>query len=47
VLARLLTGQFGELPKEIQRRIETADMDTLLQWSDAVLTAETLEDVFR
>jgi flagellar biosynthesis/type III secretory pathway protein FliH len=45
VLIRQLTKRFGELPEEISRKIETADADTLLQWSERVLTAKTLDEV--
>ncbi|WP_420825639.1 DUF4351 domain-containing protein [Thiocystis minor] len=45
LLRRLLASRFGELPEATLRAIEVADPDTLLQWSDRVLTARTLEDV--
>ncbi len=47
--ARILTAQlrlrFGDLPVAVQQRIEAADADTLLLWSERVLTAQTLEEV--
>ena len=47
--ARILTAQlrlrFGDLPVAVQQRIEAADADTLLLWSERVLTARTLEEV--
>ena len=47
--ARILTAQlrlrFGDLPAAVQQRIEAADPDTLLRWSERVLTAQTLEEV--
>ena len=47
--ARILTAQlrlrFGDLPAAVQQRIEAADADTLLRWSERVLTAQTLEEV--
>ena len=47
--ARILTAQlrlrFGDLPVAVQQRIEAADADTLLRWSERVLTAQTLEEV--
>ncbi len=46
VLRRLLERRFGELPSEAVERLERADVDLLLEWSDRVLTAAKLEDVF-
>ena len=47
--ARILTAQlrlrFGDLPVAVQQRIEAADADTLLRWSERVLTAQSLEEV--
>jgi hypothetical protein len=37
--------RFGELPEETLRKIETADAGTLLQWSERVLSAQTLDEV--
>jgi hypothetical protein len=45
VLTTLLRLRFGELPDAIQQRIEAADADTLLRWSERVLTAQTPDDV--
>jgi len=45
VLVRLLTRKFGELPPEARRRIESADAETLLLWSERVLDASKLDDV--
>ena len=47
ILLRLLTLKFGGLSPEIQQRVSEADADTLLAWSERVLTASTLEDVIR
>ncbi|MFW6114343.1 MAG: DUF4351 domain-containing protein, partial [bacterium] len=46
LLQRLLTSRFGELPPRYQQRLEQADSDTLLKWSERILTAETLDDLF-
>ena len=46
VLKRLLERKFGPLPIEVRNKIDAADADTLLQWAERVLTAETLEQVF-
>jgi len=44
VLERLLRLKFGALPDEIQRRITQANEQTLLQWSEQVLTASRLDE---
>ena len=45
VLLRLLAQRFGELPEDVRSRVADADADTLLRWSEQVLTADTIEDV--
>ena len=45
VLLRQLSIRFGTLPTEIRQKIETADAETLLQWSERILDAESLDDV--
>jgi len=45
MLTRQLTLKFGPLSPEIQQRISTADADTLLTWSERILTADSLEAV--
>jgi hypothetical protein len=45
MLMSLLRLRFGELPDTVQQRIESADADTLLHWSERVLTARTLAEV--
>jgi hypothetical protein len=45
MLLRLLARKFGEVPEGVRRRIEGADAETLLVWSERVLTAERLEEV--
>jgi hypothetical protein len=45
LLLRLLHNKFGTVPEETSRRIEAADAETLLQWSDRVLTASRIDDV--
>lgn len=48
LLLRLIKGKFGwESAEACRKRIEQADTDTLLRWSDNILTAETIEEVFR
>jgi len=46
VLLRLLERRFGKVLKTYQTRIATADADTLLLWSEQVLFAQRLADVF-
>jgi hypothetical protein len=46
VLRRQLTLRFGELPEAFQQRLDAADAETLLVWSERVLTAPTLDDIF-
>ncbi len=45
VLRRMLERKFGKLSSEATERLERADVDLLLEWSDRVLTAEKLSDV--
>ena len=45
VLLHLLRLKFGKIPDTIRQRIEQADADTLLTWSERILTAERIEDV--
>ena len=47
VLLRLLRLKFGEIPEAIRQRVEAADSDTLLTWSERILTAEHIDDVVR
>ncbi|WP_295583142.1 DUF4351 domain-containing protein [uncultured Lamprocystis sp.] len=45
VLLRQLTLKFGCLSPEVQQRISDADADTLLAWSERVLSADTIDDI--
>jgi hypothetical protein len=45
MLLRLLARKFGAVPEGVRRRIKGADAETLLVWSERVLTAERLEEV--
>jgi len=45
VLGRQLRLKFGPLPDEVQRQIEQASEQTLLEWSERVLTANHLDEV--
>ena len=45
MLLRLLQLKFGDVPTAIRQEIERADAQTLLQWSERVLTASCIEQV--
>lgn len=45
VLLRQITLKFGPPDAAVRQRIETADVDTLLRWSERILTAQHLEEV--
>lgn len=47
VLKRLLQRRFGEIPFIYVQRINQADIETLLYWSERILDAKTLDEVFR
>jgi hypothetical protein len=47
ILLRLMTRKFGALSAEQRRRIERADGETLLRWSEQLLFAESPEDALR
>ena len=47
IVLRLLTLKFGAPSDAVRQRIESADADTLLQWSERILTAQTLDEVLR
>jgi predicted transposase YdaD len=47
VLVRQLTRRFGVLPDEARQRIDAAPLEQLEAWSDRVLDATTLDEVFR
>jgi len=47
VILRLLRLKFGPLDPEVEERVRSADADRLLGWSEHLLTADSLQDVFR
>lgn len=47
LLLRQLRLRFGPLEPGIEERVRSADADRLLDWGERVLTAETLQNVFR
>jgi flagellar biosynthesis/type III secretory pathway protein FliH len=46
VLRRQLHKRFGELPKEIELRLNNATLAQLEVWADRVLDARTVEEIF-
>jgi hypothetical protein len=46
LLMRLLKIKFGLLDNDVTARIENADSDQLLSWSEKVLTAQSVDEVF-
>jgi hypothetical protein len=46
VLERLLTRRFGPLSKTAQKKLAKANVEQLTAWSDAVLDAASLKQVF-
>lgn len=47
ILFRQLRLKFGPLALEIEERVRSGDADRLLVWTDHILTAESLQEVFR
>jgi len=47
MVLRLLRFKFGPLESEIEERVRAADADRLLEWGERVLTAESLQDIFK
>jgi hypothetical protein len=47
ILMRLLERKFGPLSEEQRNRLEAADVDTLLDWSERVLTAHSIEEILQ
>ena len=46
LLLRLLTKRFGTLPEQYQQQINQANTEQLEFWTDQVLTATSLDDIF-
>ena len=45
ILLRQMERKFGTVPEKLRERIQQTDAETLLEWSERILTAETPEDV--
>ena len=46
ILLRLLQAKFGKVSPTYQKRIKRADAETLLMWSERVLSATSIGEVF-
>src|SRR5690606_13863140 len=46
IVKHLLSRRFGALPDWVEPRLQQASTDTLTQWSERILFADSLEDVF-
>jgi predicted transposase YdaD len=46
VLLRLIELKFGPPDAALRNRVESADSETLLRWSERILTAGSLEELF-
>ena len=47
LLLRQLELRFGPLSEGSRAQVRAADADTLLRWGDRVLTAATVDEVFK
>jgi hypothetical protein len=47
MMLTLLRSKLGPLEADVEDRIRSTDADLLLEWSDRIPTAESLQDVFR
>ncbi len=45
-LRRLLARRFGQVPEAIARRIEAGALEDLDRWTDRILDAASIDDVF-
>ncbi|MBF0097214.1 MAG: DUF4351 domain-containing protein [Magnetococcales bacterium] len=45
-MLRLLQRRFGQLPDTISAKVMEAKLESLDVWSDRILDANTLDDVF-
>jgi hypothetical protein len=46
VVLRQLARRFGAVSDDVERRVRSADADTVQRWGDRVIDAQTLDDVF-
>ncbi|QVL51535.1 MAG: DUF4351 domain-containing protein [Thiocapsa sp.] len=45
ILLRLIERKFGPPSETVRHRITSADSETLLEWSDRILEARSLDEV--
>ena len=45
MLLSLLRLKFGDVPEPVRAKIDAADADTLLRWSERILTADDIGQV--
>ncbi|MBF0124743.1 MAG: DUF4351 domain-containing protein [Magnetococcales bacterium] len=46
ILIRQLRRRFSDLPGWVKPKVLSADTDALEQWSDRILDAQSLQDIF-
>jgi hypothetical protein len=46
ILLRLMERKFGPTDARLRQQIQEADAETLLEWSDRILTADSPEAAF-
>ena len=46
LLLRLLEKRFGAIPESVRQQVQQADTETLLQWSERLLSSHSLDDIF-
>ena len=46
VLLRQIELKFGPPDAPVRKRVQSADADTLLRWSERILTAASLDELF-
>ena len=47
LLLKMMAARFGKIPRKIIKRVETADLATIENWSIRLLDAQSLEEVLR
>ncbi|WP_374583768.1 DUF4351 domain-containing protein [Pseudoduganella sp.] len=47
VLERQLTHRFGPLPQTVKRKLAKASLEQLSAWSETILDAQSLRQVFK
>lgn len=44
-MLRQMKGKFGDIPAQYVQRVQEADPETLLLWSEKILDATTLQEM--